>query len=223
MDKTTASVAESVNSAVSVPAVETIGGQLVTVVSETLEKLGFDYGKSMLAEESAKRTIAQCDTALFDWVKGLPYVEFLLVKRHVILGMVDAGLSASENGAEQRWDKTITRLGSTFEFKRPSSTAKDAVRKAEAKAKLEEKFKAKEDAELEVERDALLEKKDSKSLKQAEVIIKEIERREMPEIEKRKAEIASIVKSIGERSKALAKVGDDNARDKLAMALACLV
>lgn len=223
MANTTSSVAESVNSAVSIPAIETIGGQLVSAVSETLEKLGFDYGKSLLAEESAKRSIAQCDTALFDWVKGLPYVEFLLVKRHVILGMVDAGLSASENGAEQRWDKAVGRLGTLFQYQRPKSQEKDAVRKAEAKAKLEEKFKAKDDAELEIERDVLLEKKDSKSLKQAEVIIKEIERREMPEIEKRKAEIASIVKSIGERSRALAKVGDDNARDKLAMALACLV
>ena len=217
------SVAESVNSAVSIPAVEMIGGQTVESVKDTLEQLGLDLGKALKSKADAERSVAQCDTALFDWVKGLEYVEFQLVKRHVVLGLVDSGCSDSTNGAEQMWDKAINRLGSTFEFKRPKSESKDAVRKAEAKVKLEEKFKAKGDAELEIERDALLEKKDSKSLKQAEVIIKEIERRDMPEIEKRKAEVASIAKSIGERSKALGKVGDDNARDKLAMALACLV
>ena len=222
MVNSTSSVAESVNSAVSVP-VEMIAGQTVESVKDTLEQLGLDLGKALKSKADAERSVAQCDTALFDWVKGLEYVEFQLVKRHVVLGLVDSGCSDSTNGAEQMWDKAINRLGTSFEFKRPKSESKDAVRKAEAKAKLEEEFASKSDADLESTLDSLLSIKDMKSINQAKVVAKEIARRNAPEIEKNKAIADMRVKKIIELSKALAKIADESALDKLDMALSCLL
>jgi hypothetical protein len=237
MANTTSTVAESVNSAVSVPAIETIGGRPVADVAETLVQLGFDMGKAHGVIDAGKRSLAQCDKALFDWVKSANYDEFQLIRREVILGLVDSGCSGSTNGAEQMWDKAVNRICREFTvavvndkgvtemvaYARPKSQSKDAVRKSEAKAKLQAEFASKSDADLEQEKTDLLSKGDTKSLNRVKQVNAEMDNRAKPEIDKRRAELDLLVKVINEKVKALAKVGDSNAMDKLTMALGCLV
>ena len=223
MSNTTISpVAVAVNSVVGVSAsaVETLHGKPVSEVNDTIIQLGFDSCKAVEAVATAERTVAQCQTALFDWVNGLNYVEFQHVRSQFIIGGVDSGKTAG--AAEQIWDKQINQVCKAFGFVRPKSQAKDAVRKAEAEAKKRAEFEKLSDAELEEKVDALIAEGTTKSRKEAVKFSAELDKRNKPILDAQEANRKATVDKIIARVKELAKAKTDDADDILFSALSVL-
>ena len=207
----------STSSTVPAQAVLEIHGKPAEAWDATVVQLGFDTCKAYSAQEAAQRSIAQCDGALFDLVKGLSYAQFQYIRQQFIVGGVDAGKTA--NAAEQVWDKQINRIVTQFQFVRPKSVAKDAQRKAEAKAKQIAQFEAQTDGELQEKRDALVSQGSVKAMREATAIAKELERRHQPMVDKAQAERKAVYELLVARAKDLYKAGTADADDLLIRAL----
>ena len=169
----------------------------------TIFQLGFDSCKAVTATEIAERTLAQCQTALFDLVKGLNYVEFQYIRNQFIAGGVDSGKTAG--ASEQVWDKQVNAIVKSFGFVRPKSESKDAVRKAEAEAKRRAEFEKLSDAELQAKVDALTAEGTTKSRKEAVKISAELDKRNKPILDAeqvaRQATVDQIIKRVRELAK----------------------
>jgi hypothetical protein len=225
MSNTTISpVAVAVNSVVGVPAVADsalmLHGKPASEWDSTIFQLGFDTCKAHTAGEEAARTMAQCETALFDLVKGLNYVEFQYIRNQFISGGVDSGKLAG--AAEQVWDKQVNAVVRSFGFVRPKSESKDAVRKQEAEAKRRAEFEKLSDAEIEQRVDALIAEGTTKSRKEAVKFSAELDKRNKPILDAQEANRKATVDKIITRVKELAKAKTDDADDILFSALSVL-
>jgi len=165
--------------------------------------LGFDSCKAVSSKEQADRTLAQCQTALFDLVKGLNYVEFQYIRNQFIAGGVDSGKTAG--ASEQVWDLQINSVVKSFGFERPKSETKDAKRKAEAEAKRRAEFAKLSDAELENKVDALIAEGTTKSRKEAVKVSAELDKRNKPILDAEQVARKATVDKIVERVRELAK------------------
>jgi len=216
-------VATAVNSVV-VPAVADsalmLHGKPASEWDSTIFQLGFDTCKAHTAGEEAARTMAQCETALFDLVKGLNYVEFQYIRNQFISGGVDSGKLAG--AAEQVWDKQVNAVVRSFGFVRPKSESKDAVRKQEAEAKRRAEFEKLSNAELEEKVDALIAEGTTKSRKEAVKFSAELDKRNKPFLDAQEANRKATVDKIITRVKELAKAKTDDADDILFNALSIL-
>jgi hypothetical protein len=210
---------QMVQSAVAV-VVNTIGGRPAVELQETIFTIGeetFD-AEALMARGVAARDVL--DSNLYDIVKGIPYLEFMLVRDFYKSGITDKG--KSDDAAQKVWERSVNRMVSTFDFVKPKSEAKDAVRKAEAKAKAIAAFEAQDDDALEDARADLLEKGDQASLRKALTIGKELERRNADVIKADADQRKLVVSKIVTRVKELSKAGTDDADDLLTQVLMLL-
>ena len=128
-----ANTATVATSAVAV-SVETISGfDSIDSARETLFTIGSETFLAERAMARGKEALDVLDANLNDIVKDLSYVEFMKVREFHVAGGVD--LLDSVDASQKRWERQINRCVSTFNFVRPKSESKDAVRKAEAKEK----------------------------------------------------------------------------------------
>jgi hypothetical protein len=213
MTKTSQAVATAVNSVVASASAENVlvlHGKPASEWNETIIQLGFDSCKAHTAGEEAARTMAQCQTSLFDLVKGLNYLEFQYIRSQFIIGGVDSGKTAG--ASEQVWDKQVNAIVKSFGFVRPKSESKDAIRKAEAEAKRRAEFEKLSDAELQEKAEALTRKGDTKSYKEAAKISAELDKRNKPVIDAeqvaRKAVVDKIITRVRDVAKAKTADGD---------------
>lgn len=212
MTKSSQTVATAVNSVVALAVAESIlmmHGKPASDWNETLIQLGFDSCKAVTATEQAERTLAQCQTSLFDFLKGLNYVEFQYSRGQFIIGGVDSGKTAG--AAEQVWDKQVNAIVKSFSFVRPKSEAKDAVRKAEAEAKRIAEFGELSVAELENKVDALIAEGTTKSRKEAARVSAEVDKRNKPVLDAEQVARKATVDKIVERVRELAKAKTSDA------------
>ena len=216
MTKSSQAVATAVNSVVASASAESVlmlHGKPASDWDSTIFQLGFDSCKAVTATEIAERTLAQCQTALFDLVKGLNYVEFQYIRNQFIAGGVDSGKTAG--ASEQVWDKQINAIVKSFGFVRPKSEAKDAKRKAEAEAKRRAEFEKLSDAELQAKVDALTAEGTTKSRKEAVKISAELDKRNKPILDAEQVARQATVDQIIKRVKELAKAKTPDADDTL--------
>ena len=197
------------------------GEPIPQVIVETIEQLGREYWSHTDTIERATRSLAQCDTALFDLVNGKPYVEFITVRKYYVTGCRDKGAPTDEAAAKV-WERSINRIMSSCGFVRPKSESDAAKRMAAKRAEQAAKFADKTDGELVEQRAALLSKGDSKSVKAAMEIVKEIERREKPALDAAETARKAMLDKLVKRAKELAKSGTDDADAKLTAALMAL-
>jgi hypothetical protein len=201
-------------------AVQTIGGVPAVELQQTI----FAIGEETLAAETAmargKEALDVLDSNLHDIVKGLPYVEFMLVRDFHKAGAIDKG--RTDDAAQKIWERQVNRMISAFDFVKPKSESKDAVRKAEAKAAEIAKLAEFGDGELDDLKSGLLAKGDAKSLREALKLNKEIERRNATELDAAKAQRKAISEKLIARVKELTKAGTDDADALLISALQML-
>lgn len=206
------------------PAISAVAGAVEVLTGseiEIIEQLGRDYWTAEDAKARAEKSLASCDVALFDLVKGRDYVAFMAVRSHYVTGCRDKG-APSDEAAAKVWERAINRIVSSCNFERPKSQSKDAERMAKRREEQIAKFKDKSDAALEEARDELVAHGDVKSMKQATEIVRELERRLKPELDKAEAERRAILDKLVKRAKELAKAGTADADDKLMSALNAL-
>ena len=216
MTKSSQAVATAVNTVVASASAESVlmlHGKPATDWDSTIFQLGFDSCKAVTATEIAERTLAQCQTALFDLVKGLNYVEFQYIRNQFIAGGVDSGKTAG--ASEQVWDKQVNAIVKSFGFIRPKSESKDAVRKAEAEAKRRAEFEKLSDAELEAKIDTLTAEGSTKSRKEAAKISAELDKRNKPVLDAEQVARKAVVDKIIARVRDLAKAKTSDADDLL--------
>jgi len=197
-----------------------IGDRPAAELQETIFCIGeqtFD-AEGLMAR--GKAALDVLDANLHDIVKGLVFTEFGLVRDYFKAGIVDKG--RTEDAAQKVWERSINRVVSTFDFVKPKSEAKDAVRKSEAKAKAIAAMAELTDFELEHQKAELLIKGDKKSVAQAQKVISEIERRNATELDAAKAQRKAIVDKLIARVKELAKAGTEDADTLLMNALLSL-
>ena len=208
-----------VASAVAV-AVPMIGDRPAVELQETIFAIGEETldAEGMMAK--GKAALDVLDANLHDIVRGLVFTEFGLVRDFFKSGIVDKG--KTEDAAQKVWERSINRVVSTFDFVKPKSEAKDAVRKAEAKEKAVAAMAAFSDFELADQKADLLAKGDKKSVAQAQKVISEIERRNATEIDAAKAARKAVVDKLMARIKELAKAGTEDADALLINALLSL-
>ena len=218
---TTATVATS---AVAV-SVETISGfDSIDSARETLFQLGTETLEAERLMARGKDALDVLDANLFDIIKGLNYVEFMKVREFHMAGAVDK--LDSVDAAQKRWERQVNRISSGFTvkndagvsvpFTRPKSESKDAVRKAEAKAKEVAKLAEFSDAELVEKRQSLLSKGDDASVREALKLGKEVKRRNAESVDAEKALVKATADKIIARVKELAKAGTDDSMELLA-------
>ena len=216
MTKSSQAVATAVNSVVasaSADSVLVLHGKPASEWNETIIQLGFDSCKAHTAGEEAARTMAQCQTSLFDLVKGLNYLEFQYIRSQFIIGGVDSGKTAG--ASEQVWDKQVNGIVKSFGFVRPKSEAKDAKRKAEAEAKRRAEFEKLTDADLKAKVDELVAVGSKTAMTQAAKVTAEIEKRNKPILDAEQVARKATVDKIIERVKELAKAKTSDADDIL--------
>jgi hypothetical protein len=207
-------MANTATVATSAVAVETITGfASVDQARETLFQLGTETFQAERLMAKGKEALDVLDANLHGIVKDLSYVEFMKVREFHVAGAVD--LLDSVDAAQKRWERQIGRIISGFNFTRPKSESKDAVRKAEAKAKEVAKLAEFSDAELAEKRQSLLSKGDDASVREALKLGKEVKRRNAESLDVEKAQTKALVDKIVTRVKELAKAGTDDANDLL--------
>ena len=210
--------------ATSAVAVETISGfDSIDSARETLFQLGTETFQAERLMARGKEALDVLDANLFGIVKDLSYVEFMKVREFHIAGAVD--LLDSVDAAQKRWERQIGRISSNFTvkneagvsvpFTRPKSESKDAVRKAEAKAKEVAKLAEFSDAELAEKRQSLLSRGDDASVREALKLGKEVKRRNADAVDAEKALVKATADKIIARVKELAKANTDDSMDLL--------
>ena len=202
-------------SAVTVPA-DALADAAFKAIESTLFDIGFQSTKAEQAMEQGKARLDVLDANLFDIIKGVPYAGFMKMREVIITGSVDAGRTA--DAAQKQFERQIGRISSNctvadengvmVAYKKPTSESKDAVRKADARAKEIARLEKFEDGDLLDVKADLLRKGDNKSLNEVKKINAEITRRDADGIAERKAEIKVIVDKINARVKELVKDND---------------
>jgi len=198
----------SIQSAVAVD-VPMIGDRPAVELQDTI----FNIGEETLAAEGlmqrGKQALDVLDANLHDIVKGVSYAAFMLVRDYYKAGAIDKG--RTDDAAQKMWERSVNRMVSTFDFVKPKSEAKDAVRKAEALAKKIEAYAKQSDGELADVKADLLAKGDQASLRKALDVGKEIARRNEGAIKAESEQRKMVVSKIMTRVKELSKAGTDDA------------
>ena len=207
------STASSVATSAVAVAIQTIGGKPAVELQDTIFTIGEETGAAEALMAKGKQALDVLDANLHDIVKGLPYAEFMLVRDYHKAGNIDKG--RSDDAAQKIWERQINRVVSTFDFVKPKSESKDAVRKAEAKQKEIEKLAEFSDDELLDRKMELLNKGDNKSLNEAKKLNAEVARRNASVIDAEKAELKALVDKINARVKELAKAGTSDSVELL--------
>jgi hypothetical protein len=202
-------------------AVQMIGGKPAVELQDTIFTIGEETLAAELKMAEGKAALDVLDSNLHDIVKGLPYVEFMLVRDFHKAGAIDKG--KSDEAAQKIWERQVNRMITTFDFVRPKSQSADAERKAKAKAEQVAKLAEFGDGELIEKRDALLAKGDVKSINAAKTLASELERRNEGELKAERANRKAIVEQINKRVKELAKAETADADAILAQVAAMLV
>jgi len=221
----------AVASAVAPSTVVSISGfDSIDLARETLFDLGGSTYKAEQLRNEGELLLSKCDANLYDIVTmpsgepgkrvSIDYAEFMLVREFHIAGAVDK--LDSVTAAEKRWERQIGRISNGLGFVRPKSESKDAVRKAAAKAAEIAKLAEVGDGELDDLKSVLLAKGDAKSVREAQKLIKEIDRRNATELDAAKTQRKAIADKLIARVKELAKAGTDDADSLLISALQML-
>ena len=212
-------VVAAVAAVVSAESTDLFQGQPVNPsLVETLEQLGREYWAAEDARSVAEKSLAKCDVSLFDHVKGLKYPDFMFVRKLFVTGCRDKG-AETDDAASKVWERAIGRITNSCGFIRPKSESKDAERIAAKRAEEIAKFEKKSDGVLLEEKAALLAKGDVKSLKAAQAVAKEIERREKPATEAVVKDCAVLMDKLIARAKEVAKLGTEDSVKLLTAAL----
>ena len=194
--------------------VETISGfASIDSARETLFQLGTETLEAERLMARGKDALDVLDANLHGIIKDLTYVEFMKVREFHVAGAVDK--LDSVDAAQKRWERQVNRCVSGFSFVRPKSESKDAVRKAEAKAKEIAKLADISTAELEEKRTSLRSQDTDASNREADKLRKEIKRREADSIDAEKMLAKATVDRIIVRVKELAKAGTPDSMDLL--------
>ena len=223
---------------------EFIGGVAIAEVEESIKEIGFASQKEFAKISKSEDELKRLNSNLLGWISQLDsdgkvmryaddhpltpkkiipikYDDFMVIRGFYVGAAYDAG-AASIDAAEKVWEAAIKELASEAGYTRPKAENKDAVRMAEKRAKLIEKYAPKGMGELEEERKALLAQGDNKSLSIVKEINDEIKRREKPELEEaQKARVLTRDKIIA-RARELCKAGTADADEKLISALLAL-
>jgi hypothetical protein len=186
-----------------------IGGVPAVEMQETIFGIGEETFAAEQLMAKGKAALDVLDTNLHDIVKGLPYSEFMLVRDFHKAGTIDKG--RTDDAAQKVWERQINRLMSTFEFIKPKSKEKDAVRKQEAKAKEVAALAEFSDGALDERKAELLAKGDTKSVREALKLNKEIERRNADSISAETAQRKMLTDKLIARVKELSKAGTADA------------
>ena len=215
-------ISAAVAAVVSNESVDLFGGvPAAPALVETLTQLGREYWAAEDARTVAEKSLAKCDVSLFDHVKGLKYPDFMFVRKLFVTGCRDMNAPTDE-AASKVWERAVGRIVNSCGFVRPKSESKDAERIAAKRAEEVKKFEAKTDGMLLEERAALVAKGDVKSLKAAQAVAKEIERREKPALEAVVKDCAALRDKLVARAKEVAKAGTDESVSMLTAALNAL-
>ena len=202
------------------PVIESLNGMTIDQARETLFQIATETREAEKLIGVGKDSLAILDSNVHDIIKGATYVEFMKFREFHVAGSVDK--LDSVDAAQKRWERQINRIVTEFSFVRPKSESKDAVRKAEAKAKEVEKLAMFGDAELVEKRQALLSKGDDASVREALKLGKEVKRRNAESLDAEKAATKAVADKIIARVKALVKAGTDDANDLLIQAASLL-
>jgi hypothetical protein len=188
---------------------------------ETVEQLGREYYMGVATVQKAERGLATCEANMFDIVKGLKYPDFMFVRGKFVNGCRDKG-AETDAAADKIWERIINRVIAQFEFVRPKSESKDAERIAAKRAAEIAKYEAKSDGVLLEEKAALIAKGDSKSMKAAGAVAKELERREKPVTDAIVKDCVVLRDKLVSRAKEVAKLGTSDSVELLTAALNAL-
>jgi hypothetical protein len=185
---------------------------------ETIEQLGRDYWMAEDAKTVAERKLSQCDTALFDFLKGVDYKRFMAVRAAYITGCRDKG-APNDEAAERTFQRAVNRLGNSFGYEKPKAESEAAKKMAAKRAALQALYESKSDEQLATEKNQWTSMGDPTSLKKAAEIAKEQERRAKPVLDAEESARKAILDKLVTRAKELAKARTADADDKLIRAL----
>ena len=192
----------------------------------TLFDIGFQSTKAEQAMEQGKSKLDTLDANLFDFVKGASYVVFMKMREIIITGAVDAGRTA--DAAQKQFERQITRIGNNFTvedadgvkvaYKKPVAESKDAVRKADSRAKEIERLAVLDDDALSAKKTEQMSLGTNQAANEIKKLNAEITRRGADVIDAQKAEIKALTDKINARVKELAKSGTPDAVELLTQA-----
>jgi hypothetical protein len=185
---------------------------------ETIEQLGRDYWMAEDAKTVAERKLSQCDTALFDFLKGVDYKRFMAVRAAYITGCRDKG-APNDEAAERTFQRAVNRLGNSFGYEKPKAESEAAKKMAAKRAALQALYESKSDEQLTTEKNQWTAMGDPTSLKKAAEIAKEQERRAKPVLDAEESARKAVLDKLITRAKELAKARTADADDKLIRAL----
>jgi hypothetical protein len=204
-----ANTATVATSAVAVPAIESINGMSIDQARETMFQIATETRDAEKLIGAGKDALAVLDSNVHDIIKGATYVEFMKFREFHIAGSVDK--LDSVDAAQKRFERQVNRIITEFNFVRPKSESKDAVRKAEAKQKEVAKLAEFSDAELEEKRLELKAQDTKASDNEAIKLRKELERRQADAIDAEKVQVNALRDQAIKRVKELAKSGTADA------------
>jgi hypothetical protein len=185
---------------------------------ETIEQLGRDYWMAEDAKTVAERKLSQCDTALFDFLKGVDYKRFMAVRAAYITGCRDKG-APNDEAAERTFQRAVNRLGNSFGYEKPKAESEAAKKMAAKRAALQALYESKSDEQLTTEKNQWTAMGAPTSLKKAAEIAKEQERRAKPVLDAEESARKAVLDKLVTRAKELAKARTVDADDKLIRAL----
>ena len=191
--------------------------------TNTLFDIGFQSTKAEQAMEAGKSKLDTLDANLFDFIKGVSYAGFMKMHEIVVTGAVDAGRTA--DAAQKQWERQITRIGNNFTvenadgvkvaYKKPVAESKDAVRKADSRAKEIARLAVLDDDAIKVEKQKQMALGTNQAANEIKKLNAEITRRDADVIEADKLVTKALVEKINARVKALAKAGTPDAIELL--------
>jgi hypothetical protein len=150
----------------------------------------------------------------------IAYPEYLQVRSWGVAKYFDSG-AASTDAADKQFERQVNRLVA-LGWERPRSKSVDAERMAKKRAEEAAKFADKSDGALAELKAELTSKGDSKSMREATAVAKEIERREKPELDKLQADIKVLHETLRKRAAEWAKAGSAESVNRLSAALLAL-
>ena len=230
-----------INSAIAetLPAVESINGVAIATVEATIKEIGFASQKETAKISKSEDELSRLNTNLLGWIAQLDaegkvmrfpddhestpkkiipikYDDFKIIRGFYVGAAYDAG-AVSIEAAEKVWEEAIKELASEAGFTRPKAENKDAVRMAEKRAKLIEKFAPESTGALIEKKAELLAKPDlgNKELSIVKEINDEVARREKPAEDKAQKARAVTRDAIIARARELCKAGTADADELL--------
>ena len=230
-----------INSAIAetLPAVESINGVAIATVEATIKEIGFASQKETAKISKSEDELSRLNTNLLGWIAQLDaegkvmrfpddhestpkkiipikYDDFKIIRGFYVGAAYDAG-AVSIEAAEKVWEEAIKELASEAGFTRPKAENKDAVRMAEKRAKLVEKYAPESTGALIEKKAELLAKPDlgNKELSIVKEINDEVARREKPAEDKAQKARAVTRDAIIARARELCKAGTADADELL--------